>query len=79
MLLSLVPGKYVAVNYIIIKLTFKKWRANIDFYEDLLVSRKLNTNSALKYRITKSGMTVNVKFKSKYFSDPLIQHKKGNI
>ena len=36
-LLSLVMGKDIAVNDIIRKLNFKKWRENIDFDKDFLV------------------------------------------
>ena len=67
-LLSFGLGKDAAVNDIIRKLTFKKWRENIGSDEYFLVSNKLNTIFALKYRIPKSGMPVNVKFDSKYFT-----------
>ena len=58
-------GKYVSVNAIIEKRTLKKWIANIDFDEYFLVSKKLNTKSALKYRINNSVMPLYVKFNSK--------------
>ena len=41
-------NKIVAVIAIIGKQTLKKWRENIDFDEDFLVSNQLNTNFALK-------------------------------
>ena len=65
--LSFEIGKDESVNFIIGKLTLLNWRANIDFDEDLLVSKQLNTKFALKYRITRSRMPVNVKFNGKYF------------
>ena len=69
-LLSFGLGKDVSVDAIIRKLTFKKWRANIGSDEDFLVSNKLNTRFALKYRIPNSVIPVNVKFGSKYFVRP---------
>ena len=60
-LLSFGLDKYVAVNVIIRKLTLNKWRANIEFDEDFLVSKQLNTKFVLKYRIVNAGMPVNVK------------------
>ena len=77
MLLSFVLGKDVAVNSIIVKPKLKKWRENIHFDGYLFVSKQLNNKFALKYRTSKSGMPVNVKFNSKYFLDLLIQHNKG--
>ena len=49
------------------------------FNEALLVSKQLNTKSALKYIIVISGIPVNVQFNSKDFSDLLSWHKRGNI
>ena len=48
----------------------KKWIANIDFDEELLVSKQLNTKFALKYIIYNSAIPVNVKFSSKDFVRP---------
>ena len=50
-----------------LKKTFKNWRAYIDSNEYFLVSKHLNTNFSFKYRITNSGMLVNVNFNNKYF------------
>ena len=50
--------------------TLKKWRANIDFNEDFLVSKQLNTKFAPKYRISNYEMPVNIKFNSKYVFRP---------
>ena len=49
------------------KTDFEKWRENICFDEDFLVAKHLNIKFSLRYRIVHSGMTVNVKFNSKYF------------
>ena len=43
-----------------------KWRENLDSYDDLLVSNQFKTKFALTYIIAISGMSVNVKFDSKY-------------
>ena len=63
--------KDVTVSFIIRKPTFKKWITNIDFDEYFLVTRQLNTIFALKYIISNSGMPVNLKFDSKFFSELL--------
>ena len=69
-LLSFGPGKDASVNDIIVKLAFKKWRANIDFNEYFLVPKQLNNKIALKYRIANSGIPVNANFNGKYFVRP---------
>ena len=59
------------------KTHLKTWRANIYFDEYLLVSKKLNVKFSPKYKISNSGIPVNVKFNRRDFFIPTKPAQEG--